>query len=214
MKAIFLLAVAALFFCSCNSKSGAGKPLCDTTCKSDQFTFNGDEQFRQTVTISVNGCNPDSLTWTNGKTLVTRQIQLADFLNKPVRMNKAAIAVAFQDTTLVWLSFNDCITGRGYLLKLPYSKGQTTQKITSALNNFDPKFVVDEDLRAYTDEGNIYVENVKTGKMAQMTFKEKYAMDFNKIHEVVDSIHVTKDRVFVKLLKDGKDVPFEKKIEL
>jgi len=215
MKSILLLAAAALIFCSCNNKAKGPKPLCDTSCKSDQFTYTGDATFNQALTLTVNGCSPDSLTWTHRHAGVTRAIQLTEFLNKPVRLNRSAISVAFQDTTLVWLAFNDCLTGRGYLLKLPYRKSQTTQKITSALNSFDPKFVVDEDLRAYTDEGNIYIDNVKTGKSAQMTFKEKYAMDFNNIHEVLDSINVSKSRVFVRLLKqDGKEKVFEKKIEL
>ena len=214
MKAILLLAATALFFCSCHEKANQAKTFCDTACKTDKFTYQGDATFKQSVVITLKGCSPDSLSWTHAKAGTTRQIQLAEFLNKPVRLNPSAISVAFQDTSLVWLAFNDCLSGRGYLLKLPYNKSQTTQKITSALNHFDPKFAVDEDLRAYTDEGNIYVDNVKTGKGAQMTFKEKYAIDFNNIHEVVDTIHVTKTHIFVRLLKDGKPVTFEKDIEL
>ena len=89
------------------------------------------------------------------------------------------------------------------------------QTLTGALNSFDPKFSLDPDLRAYTDRGSIYVVNVKTGKQEQMTFKENYKdMDFNDIHKVLDSIHVTKDRIYVKLLKYGQDVPFEKNVSL
>jgi hypothetical protein len=48
-----------------------------------------------------------------------------------------------------------------------------------------------------------------------MTFKEAYEnMDFDDIHKVVDTINVTKKHVFVRLLKDGKDVDLEKDIEL
>ena len=47
-----------------------------------------------------------------------------------------------------------------------------------------------------------------------MTFKEAYQVDYDKIHETIDSIHVTKDRIYVKLLKEGKEVPLEKKVSL
>ena len=49
---------------------------------------------------------------------------------------------------------------------------------------------------------------------AVMTFKEAYDIDFNKIHDVVDSVNITPKRIFAKLLKEGKEVPFEKAIDL
>lgn len=214
MKFIILLSAAALIFCSCNNKAQGDKPFCDTTCKSDKITFDGDAVNKQSVIITIDGCKPDSLTWTHRKAGMTRQVSLSDFLNRQVRLNRSAINVAFQDTSLVWLSFNDCITGRGYLLKLPYNKSKTIQKISGALNSFDHKFVVDDDLRAYTDEGNIYVDNVKTGKGTMMTFKKKYPIDFYHIHDVVDSINVTKSRIFVRLRENNQNVDFEKNIGL
>ena len=85
-----------------------------------------------------------------------------------------------EDTIVAWLTFNDCITGRGYLLKLPFPKNGVIGKYTGALNSFDPKFSVAPDLRAYTDRGSIFVINIQTGKEAAMTFKETYEnMDFN-----------------------------------
>jgi hypothetical protein len=122
--------------------------------------------------------------------------------------------VAFQDTVCAWLAFNDCLTGRGYLIKLPFNKGNGIQKISGALNGFDPKFFVDPDLRAYTDKGSIFVVNTTNGKEAQMTFREEYPIDFTDIHKVVDTISVTKNRIYAKLLKDGKEIPFEKQISL
>ncbi len=86
--------------------------------------------------------------------------------------------------------------------------------MTGALNSFDPKFSVAPDLRAYTDRGSIYVIDINTGKEAMMTFKETYDIDFDKIHEVVDSVNVTNKRIYVALKKEGKVVPIEKAIEL
>ena len=176
MRITFLLLAASAFFVSCNNSSTA-KTFCDTTCTDNEMTFKGDPQFQQELKLSLKGCAGDSITWTHGKTFERTQIHLPEFLKQSgemnyIKMNKSAIKVAFQDTTRVWFSFNDCITGRGYLLKLPYG-GAGMQKITGALNSFDPKFSVDPDLRAYTDRGNLYVANVVTGKEASMTFKKE-----------------------------------------
>ena len=56
--------------------------------------------------------------------------------------------------------------------------------------------------------------NVTNGKTAEMTFKENYEMDYDNIHSSIDSINVTKSRIFVKLLKDDKELPLEKNVSL
>jgi hypothetical protein len=215
MKIILFAAFGAICFSSCKNGGDSNKTFCDTTCNGQTITLDGNSAFKQIVTLSMKDCNPDTLSWTHGRAGVNRQIQLPEFLNKKIKVNASSINAGFQDTSIVWLAFNDCITGRGYLLKLPYSKSQSIEKMSGALNGFDHKFSIDPDLRAYTDRGNIYVVNVNTGKTAQMTFKEEYKdMNFDDIHKVVDTINVTKQRVFVRLLKNGNEVPFEKKIEL
>jgi hypothetical protein len=213
MRIFILLPLAALFFASCNNNA-KGKTFCDTTCKSDPIKFTGDDQFNQSLQINIKNCNPDTVSWTHKGMYISRQIVLPSYVDQDVKLNASMVACAFQDTSIAWLTFNDCLTGRGYMLKLPFSKSNSIQKISGALNSFDPKFSVDKDLRAYTDRGNIYVVDVTNGKQAQMTFKEEYPIEFNKIHEVLDSINVTKERVYVKLLKEGKEIPFEKKITL
>jgi hypothetical protein len=214
MKLFLLIAIAGMFFTSCTNGKTA-KTFCDTTCSGDSIQFKGSEEFQQTLSIGLKNCLPDTLTWTNNQVLSSQQLQLGDFLGKTIKINKSAVACAFQDTVMAWLSFNDCITGRGYLLKLPFAKGAKMQKISSALNSFDPKFSVDPDLRAYTDGGNIFVANVKTGKEDEMTFKVEYPVDYDNIHTTIDSINVTKQRIFVRLLKeDGSPVTLETKIDL
>jgi hypothetical protein len=135
-------------------------------------------------------------------------------LDNTVRINKAAVNCYFKDTSYAYLSFNDCVTGRGYLLKLPFSKQESISKISSAINAFDKKFVVPDDLRAYADYSTLYVVDIATGKKEQMTFKEQYKIDFNNIHEVIDSVNVSRSRMFILLKKDGQSIPIEKKITL
>jgi hypothetical protein len=209
MKNFLLMALAAFLLVSCNNNSNSGKTFCDTTCVNDSMRFNGDAG--QRLAISVKNCKPEAIVWENK--LKKRIIDIHEYLNKDVKMNPSYINCAFRDSS-TWLSFNDCITGRGYLLNLPYAKTDAIETFKAALNSFDKKFSLDPDLRAYTDGGNIFVVNVTNGKEAEMTFKEAYQMDYDHIHTVIDSINVSKSRIYVKLLKEGKEVPLEKQVSL
>ena len=86
--------------------------------------------------------------------------------------------------------------------------------MSSAINSFDKKFVVPDDLRAYADYSTIYVEDINTGNKAQMTFKEEYKIDFNNIHEVIDSVNLSRSRIYVELFKGGEKISLEKQISL
>lgn len=213
MRPILILAAAVVFFSSCSG--GKSTPLlCDTTCLKDTLRFTGEAPWEQSLTIGFTNCEADTLSYSYRGARTEKRIHLPSYVGKPFKLNPSAINCYFQDTTMVWLSFNDCVTSRGFLLKLTYSDAKMSQKITSALNSFDKKFAIDPDLRAYTDGGNIFVDNIKTGEQAQMTFKEEYPMDYTDIHKVIDTINVTKSRIFVQLIKNGQPKPFEKKIEL
>lgn len=216
MKNFLLIAITAIFFVSCNNSSKTVTTYCDTTCTNDALRFNGDHpKWKQSLTISIKDCKPDSITWTYEGLESKRHTLFSDYTPQEVRLNKSNINVAFQDTAAIWVSFNDCFTGRGYLFELPYRSGESTIKTSAALNSIDKKFSIDPDLRAYTDRGNIFVVNVTNGKNAQMTFKENYAdMDFNNIHKSIDTINVTKSRIYVKLLKEGQEVSIEKNVSL
>jgi hypothetical protein len=216
MRNLFPVAITAIFFISCNNSSKTAATFCDTTCSSDTLKFNGDHpKWKQWLNISMKNCSPDSIIYTYEGASNVRTVSFGDYGPQMIHLNKSNINVAFQDTASIWVSFNDCSTGRGYLFELPYRSGKNTIKTTAALNSIDKKFSVDNDLRAYTDRGNIFVVNVTNGQTAQMTFKENYAdMDFNDIHKTLDSINVTKSRIYVKLLKEGQEVPIEKNIAL
>jgi hypothetical protein len=162
----------------------------------------------------VKNCIADSITWAHDELPTNRQMHMGTLLDNLVRLNKSAISCFIKDTSYAWVAFNDCVTGRGYLMQLPFNKKQSLRKMSSAINSFDKKFVVPEDLRAYADYSTIYVEDINTGKKESMTFKEEYKIDFNNIHEVVDSVNVSHDRIFVQLIKGGEKLPLEKKISL
>lgn len=214
MNKLLLIALASALFASCSNNGSTAKTFCDTTCRSDSFNFKSPDRFGSSVSISVKNCEPDSISWTHGEMAISRTVPFSDLANQDVRLNASAISCVIKDTTHAWLTFNDCITGRGFIFKLPFNKANNITKILGALNSFDPKFKVAEDLRAYTDRGSIFVVDINTGNEAMMTFKETYDIDFNNIHEKVDSINVTHKRIYVKLLKDGKEVPLEKAIDL
>ncbi|GAC1422461.1 MAG: hypothetical protein NVS1B13_15950 [Flavisolibacter sp.] len=214
MKIFIPLLLAFALLSSCNNNNAAAKTFCDTLCKSDSFKYKGNARYNQSLSIALKNCMPDTLTWTHGKLIISRKIDLLDFLGKNIKMNGSATECFFQDTVCAWLSFNDCISSRGYILKLPFTKEKTIQKITSAMNRFDPKFSISDSLLAYTDKGSIFIIDPASGKEAQMTFKEEYPIDFYNIHKVVDSIAVTRTRIYVKLLKNGIEVPLEKQISL
>lgn len=209
MRNILWIAIAGLVFTSCNNNSKTGNTFCDTTCVKDSIRFGNEAG--QKLAISINNCNPEAVVWENK--LTKRIIDLNEYLNKSIKMNPSFVGCAFQDS-ITWLSFNDCITGRGYILKLPYSKAEPIGNYRAALNSFDKKFSVDPELRAYTDGGNIYVVNITNGKKAEMTFRENYNMDYDNIHTSIDSVNVSKTRIYVKLIKEGKDVPLEKQVSL
>lgn len=214
---IFALLILSLFAVALrcgDGKATAAATFCDTTCNSDTLRFEGDSKFRPYVSISQKNCIADTLTWTHDALPSKQQMQVPTLLDNMVRVNKAAINCYFKDTSYAYLSFNDCISGRGYLVKLPFSKKESIVKISSALNAFDKKFAVPEDLRAYADRSTLYVVDIATGKKEQMTFKEQYQIDFNDVHSVIDSINVSRSRMFVLLKKDGKDILIEKKINL
>ena len=217
MRTIILLLVAGSFFASCGSGSGKAS-FCDTTCSGEKIVFNGDAEFNQKLEITLNNCAADSIMWTHDKTAAVGLVYVPEFLHKNgqpnhIKVNKSAIKCAFQDSSYAWLSFNDCKTGRGYLLKLSY--GGAHEKIAGALNDFDPKFSVHPDLRAYTDRGNLFVVNVVTGQTDELTFRESYDIDFDNIHDIVDSVNVTKEKMFISLRgKNGKLKTFEKAISL
>ena len=215
MRVLFLLLPIGFFFTACNNGADkSAQTFCDTTCINDTFKFNSDHKLKPRVNITVNNCTADSITWTHDALPANRQMHMGTLLDGLIRLNTSAISCFIKDTSYAWVAFNDCLTGRGYLMQLPFDKTQSVRKMSSAINSFDKKFVVPDDMRAYADYSTIYVEDVNTGKKEQMTFKEEYKIDFNNIHEVIDSVNISRNRIYVQLIKGGEKVNLEKQISM
>jgi hypothetical protein len=211
----FLSTVIAftLLFGSCKSSSGPAT-FCDTACLKDTLKFSSDYELKPYVYISAKNCQADTLIWSYKGMGVNRKVGISDFLNTQVHLNKSYIRCFFKDTSYAWLLFNDCSNGRGYSLKLPFNKRNDIGRKSSNINNMDPKFAVAENMIAYTDRGNIYVEDMATGKKAMMTFGKALDIDYDAIHEYIDSVNITPDRIWVKVKVDGAWKELEKKITL
>ena len=135
-------------------------------------------------------------------------------MEKDVRLNKNFVSCYFKDTSYAWLKFNDCINGRGFLVKLPYSKADKWSIYTSALNSFDPKFSVDDQLIAYYDDTFIYVQELETGKIDRMLMNNtKLDIDHKNVHKTFDSVHITRDRIWANIMINGQWKAMEKKID-
>lgn len=67
---------------------------------------------------------------------------------------------------------------------------------------------------AYSDKGNVFVEELVTGKKAMMTFGKALDIDYDVIHETIDSVNITPQRIWVKVKIDGEWKELEKNIEL
>jgi len=113
------------------------------------------------------------------------------------------------------LIFNDCLTGQGFITKVPFNKTDNIFRKNSAFNSTDPKFHVDESLVAYTDKGNVFVEDMTTGKKATVTFgKMVETFDYTDMHATVDSVNITPTKVWVKIKIDNEWKEISKAIEL
>ncbi len=209
-----VIMACAISFGSCKSSSGKGKTFCDTACLKDSVKFTGAHKLKPYVYISASSCIADTLSWSYSGMGVNRKVGLADFLNNKVHINKDYVKCYFNDTAYAWLLFNDCATGRGYQLKLPFNKTATIGRKSSGINPVDPKFSIADNLVAYTDRGNIFVEEIITGKTAQMTFGKALDIDYDAIHEYIDSVNITPSRIWVKVKVDNEWKELEKTIIL
>lgn len=214
MRKLIVPAIAFILAFStggCKSSSDAPKLACDNTCLKDTLKFSGDHILKPYVYITVNNCQADSIIWSYNGIPTDRKTK---FDYSAAKMNKDFVRCLFKDASFAYILFNDCVTGRGFQIKLPYDKKESFVMKTSGINNIDPKFSIDDSLVVYTDRGNIFVEDINSGKKAMMTFGEKLDIDYDAIHDFIDSVNVTNSRIWVKVkIKEGwKEI--EKKIVL
>jgi len=195
MRIIFAFIIPVFLF-SCGNDSGKAKMFCETTCQKDTIKFiNETHKLKPYIYISAANCLPDSVIWSYSGLGTNRH---------KFNLNEKYMSCYFNDTSYAWLLFNDCSNGRGYFAKIPFNKSQNIQRKGSAFNKFDPKFAVADGLVAYTDKGNIFVEEMATGKKAMMTFGKMLDLDYDAMHEFIDSVNISPTHVWAKVLM-GKD---------
>jgi hypothetical protein len=213
LATIVVLTAFALSLASC--KSSSGNTFCDTACLKDTIKYmNDNHPLKPYVHISATDCKPDTVSWSYDGMGVTRKMDISGLVGAPVHLNKDFTRCVFNDTSYAFLVFNDCNGGRGYYLKIPFNKTKSLGRSNRAINAFDPKYAVEGDLLSYIDPGNIFVEDMKTGKTAMMTFGRDIAPDYANIHNTIDSVNITPSRVWVKFKVDNEWKEMEKKIEL
>lgn len=203
-----VFALIVFMACNNNKKETASQPFCsDTSCVTDPIRVDSKTTGNPFITISFKDCKIDSIHWEKGGMGIIRDIVFNEFIDKPIKPSKQFINCQIIDGKTAWLKFNDCATGRGYLLALPFNKEGTIRKILSAINNFDPKFKVEEGLIAYYDNTFIYVEDMTTGKVAKQLLTDTGVMgiDYDNVHSLIDSVNITKDNIYAKLLVEGAE---------
>jgi hypothetical protein len=205
---VFIVLFAALFFLhaftACNS-SAPPATFCDTACLKDTIKFTeSSHPLQPYVYISPSDCGPGQVILSHGAMDMNRKISFSDLAGTGVRLNKNNVSAFIKDTSYVWLTFNDCLTGRGYIIKIPFNKTDKIRRKATAFTSFDPKYSIAPGLVAYTDKGNLFVEDMTTGKTAMMTFGKELDIDFEAMHEHIDSVNVTPTHVYAKV-KIGED---------
>lgn len=214
---VALFAALVLFafgFSSCQT-APAPASFCDTSCLRDSIKFTKeDHPLKPYVYISADDCMADTIAWSYIDMGINRKLGIRDLVGTPVYINKDNTGCYIKDTSYAWLRFNDCSNGRGYLLKIPFNKKANIGRKSSAINSFDPKFDVADGLVAYSDRGNLFVEDMATGKTAMMTFGEKIDIDYDAIHEKIDSVNISPSRVWARVMVNNNWKTFEKNITL
>jgi hypothetical protein len=202
-------------FGSCKSSPSGPPTFCDTSCLKDSIKFTKEEHpLKPYVFISAANCVADTITWSFIDMGINRKMGLSDLVGTEVKLNKDNVSCFIKDTSYAWVLFNDCSNGRGYSLKIPFNKKDNLGRKSSAINKFDPKFSVAEGIVAYSDRGNLFVEDMATGKTAMMTFGAKVDIDYDAIHETIDSVNVTPTHLWAKVKLGNEWKTFEKDITL
>lgn len=214
MKSLpFVLIITAVAFVGCTGSGSkmeaSSQPFCsDTSCIKDPILVEGVGEGSPFVRISFKDCRIDSIHWEKGGMGNIKDILFNEFIEKEVKPSRQFISCDIIGTKTAWIKFNDCATGRGYLLKLPFDKDGTTAKFTSAINNFDPKFKIENGLVAYYDNTFIYVEDIETGQVAKQLLTDTGVtdIDYDNIHSLIDTVNITKANIYAKLKVKKKEI--------
>jgi hypothetical protein len=210
---LFTASIVLIAFSACNSGSSKPATFADTTCTNDTIKFSSETTKHANVRISIKDCAPEYIIWSNDELENDIKKDLSKALGSTVRLNKNYSKVVFADTT-AWVFFNDCVTGRSYQIKLSFAKTLSFKLNYKGINSIDKRFAIADNLVVSTDRGNIFVEDMYTGKTAVMTFGKVLDIDFDNIHDHIDSVNITNDRIWAKFKLDNQWTEKEKKIVL
>ncbi len=216
----FLLAIAFAFvttisFVACKSSTADGPAtFCDTVCLTDSLKFQGDHKSEPLVYITAKDCKADSIIWSYKSLGSFRKTGFEYLIGTKVNINKDFIRCFFKDGDVAWLLFNDCENGRGFQIKLPYDKNESFSLKSSGLNNLDPKFSISNNLVVNTDRGNLFIEDMSTGKKAAMTFGQALDIDYDALHDHIDSVNITNTRAWARVKIDKEWKVIESNITL
>lgn len=214
MRSLLIPAAAILMlaaFGSCGGGSEKPATFCDTTCMKDSLILTGDGAAAPFIRIGFKNCSPDSINWGNKQLATSLVTHFSNLTGKEVKLNPKFIKYDFYDTSHVWLTFNDCATGQGFATRLKMGKIDVRPN-NAALNALDPKYSVAANLVAWTDRGNIMVEDKATGKQATMTFgKEIKGFEYENMHATIDSVNITPTRIWAKYKSDATAEKWEEK---
>ncbi len=210
------LIIVALFTQCKNSGSAGNASFCDTTCQSDPIKFNRDDLANNPyVYISMAQCIPDTIFWSHEGLDKNLAIPFSDLVDRGLKINKTHTMAHIINDEHAWLELNDCETGRGYLIKLPYEKSNSISKYSSALTRFDKKFAIADGLICYADYSFVYVEDMATGKTQKLLMGDaELKIDWKDLHATFDSVNVSRNRIFVTIIEYGKKRTLEKVISL
>lgn len=200
IAAIFSLVITIFFFSCKSSTADAPLSFCDTACLTDSIKFKGDHKLEPSVFITSSDCKADSIIWTYIGLGELRKTSFEGLIGRTPSINKNFIRCYFNNADVAWVMFNDCETGRGFQIKLPYDKSQSVSPKGSGINNIDPKFSIADNLVVFTDRGNLFIEDMSTGKKATMTFGEALDIDYDALHDHIDSVNITNTRGWAKIL--------------
>lgn len=214
LKLIPTVLLMVLVSCqSAEKETAASEPFCkDTACLSETLRYDSPAPGKPFVTISFKNCKIDNIHWEKGGKGVIKDILFSEYIPNDVKPSKEALSCTIVDGKYAWIRFNDCATGRGYVIRLPFDSDGTTSKFTSALNNFDPKFKISDDLVAYYDNTFIYVQDTKTGDIAQQLLTDTgvKSINYNDVHSLIEEVNITKDSIYAKLKVDNKIIEHHK----
>ena len=204
----------SMFITSCKNEAKTTGPAFDTTCVTTPFKWTGDAAQKMEVVLSVDNCIADTLSWTHKSMETPRMMHVSTLMDNMIQPSKDAVKCVFVGNKYAWLTFNDAFSGRGFMVMMPFDKKESLRTMKGAINSFDKKFVLPDDLRAYSTYNEIFVEDINTGKTEKMSYKEEYTIKWNKIHETIDSVNISHKRIFVQLIRNGEKVQLEKAIDL